>query len=70
METEIEQEVCDVKWNRTGFGVRGSEQGSGSGVRNRDRGLGFGTGIEDGEHETNKYWKHETRGGMGSGMGI
>ena len=31
METEIEQEVCDAKWNRTGFGVRGSEWGSGTG---------------------------------------
>ena len=31
METEIEQEECDVKWNGVGFGVRGSEQGSGMG---------------------------------------
>ena len=31
METGIEQGECDVKWNRTGFGVWGSEQGSGMG---------------------------------------
>ena len=30
IETEIEQEECDAKWNGTGFGVWG---------------LGFGTGI-------------------------
>ena len=31
METEIEQEECDVKWNGTGFGVWGSERGLGTG---------------------------------------
>ena len=31
METEIEQEECDVKWNRMGIGVPGSEWGSGMG---------------------------------------
>ena len=31
METEMEQEVCDAKWNRTGIGVWGSERGSGTG---------------------------------------
>ena len=31
MGTEIEQEECHVKWNGTGFGVRGSERGSGTG---------------------------------------
>ena len=34
MEIEIEQEECDVKWNRMGFGVQ-----------NGDWGLGFGKGI-------------------------
>ena len=31
METEIEQEECDAKWNGTGFGVWGSEWGLGTG---------------------------------------
>ena len=31
METEIEQEVCDAKWNGTGIRDRGSERGMGTG---------------------------------------
>ena len=31
METEIEQEECNAKWNGMGFGVWGLEQGSGTG---------------------------------------
>ena len=31
METEIEQEECNAKWNRTGIVVRGSEWGLGTG---------------------------------------
>ena len=45
---------------------RNGERGTGIGVR----GLGFRAGFGDGGHETNEYRKHETRGGMKSGMGI
>ena len=31
METEIEQEVCNAKWNGTGIGVWGTERGLGTG---------------------------------------
>ena len=31
METEIEHEECDAKWNGTGIGVQVSERGSGTG---------------------------------------
>ena len=54
METEIEQEVC-MQCEVERNGVQGS---------------GFGMGIGVREHETNKYRKHETRGGTESGMGI
>ena len=53
METEIEQEECDAKWNGMGIRVWGSEQGSGAGNMKQNEyrkhemcgGMGLETGI-------------------------
>ena len=47
-------------------GVMQSKMEQGSGFGNGDQ----GSGIRDREHETKWITEHETRGGMGSGMGI
>ena len=53
METEIEQEECDVKWNGTGVGLQGLEQGLGARNMKQNKywkhemcgGMGSGLGI-------------------------
>ena len=66
MWTEIEHEECDVKWNGTGFGVRGSERGLGTGnMKQANTGTwnAWGNGIRDGD--MNEYAEMIKQGIMG-----